>query len=254
MSCKPKVIAIIVNWNNPQYSIDTVNSLRLNNYKNLDIVIVDNGSTDNSINIIKDTDPSINIISIDRNIGYGSAINYAFKTFDIETYDMMLALNNDVSFNTDYIDNVVDTALKYGRSHIFGSKIMYMDDKEKVWFLGGKIDFFGLIIKHNFIRRKNILLDSPFVTDYITGCSMLFYIDDFKKLLFDESFGMYCEDVDICLRARSKGFKCIVDPSSVLYHMVSASYGGNWSLRKNFLKLLSRTKIISRYILGRYSA
>ena len=130
---------------------------------------------------------------------------------------------------------------------------MYMKDKNKIWYLGGIVRAGACLIKHRFIRHNNFKTNIPFETDYITGCAMMFHIKDFRKLYFDESFKMYGEDVDICLRARAIGFKCIVEPKSVLYHAVSASYAGNFSFKKNLMKLISRIKIIYRNYIGVYS-
>ena len=249
----PNILAVIVNWNNARYTVNAIQSLDRNQYNNISIIVADNGSTDKSIDLIKQLQQNVKIISIGSNIGYGAAINYVYNREDVEKYDLFLVLNNDVEFDSNFISKLVEVSSNYGSGNIFGSKIMYLKDKNKIWYLGSVVRAGAFLIKHRFIRHDNFKINSSFETDYITGCAMMFYIEDFKKLYFDESFKMYGEDVDICLRARSMGFKCIVEPESVLFHAVSASYASSFSLRKNIMKLISRIKIIYRNAMGVYS-
>ena len=249
----PKIAAIIVNWNNPIYTVGAIRSLKQNNYNELTMIIADNGSTDNSIKFIQEKEPSIKIIDIGANLGYGSAINYVYDSLDTKEYDFLLILNNDIEFDRCYLEKLVETLTKFGPKHIIGSKIMYMSDKSKIWYLGGEVGPGAFQIKHSFIRNDDFNISEPFTTDYITGCSMMLHIEDFAQLRFDESFKMYGEDVDICLRASAIGFKCIVEPRSIAFHAISASYSGNFSIKKNIMKFIARIKVVYRNAIGAYN-
>ena len=129
------------------------------------------------------------------------------------------------------------------------AKILYVNDKNKIWYAGGKFGLFNLFVSHNGIRKKdNSGFDNDCITDYITGCCLFISKKNFLKLNgFDEKFNMYGEDVDLSIRAQNLGMDCYYISNAKLWHYVSASYGGNFSLTKFFLKINSLLKLIFKY-------
>ena len=84
------------------------------------------------------------------------------------------------------------------------------------------------------------------ITDYVSGCCLAISWDLINKLNgFNESFNMYSEDVDLCIRAKKLNAKCYVVTESVILHKISKSIGGNLSFKKNIRKLRSTIKLIN---------
>ena len=104
-------------------------------------------------------------------------------------------------------------------------------------------------IAHRGIRRyDNNSFSKDIITDYISGCCLLISWDNINKLNgFDSRFNMYGEDVDLCIRAKNIGSKCMVIASSNIWHKVSGSIGGNWSWKKNIRKFNSILKLIKKH-------
>ena len=137
----------------------------------------------------------------------------------------------------------------YGEHHIFGGKILYENQKNMIWYAGGKFGFFNLFIAHRGIRKfDRDKFNSNCKTNYITGCCLFISKKSFVKLNgFDESFNMYGEDVDLCIRAYKLGMKCYYISDSKLWHNVSASYGGSYSILKNISKFYSLLRLLVKY-------
>ena len=95
------------------------------------------------------------------------------------------------------------------------------------------------------MKREEFEIDDIQITDYITGCCMMVSGELITKLKgFSEQYKMYAEDVDLCLRSKKYGAKCYVVDKSVIWHQVSSSIGGNFSLKKNIRKFISISKLI----------
>ena len=91
-------------------------------------------------------------------------------------------------------------------------------------------------------------MDDYQITDYVTGCCMLLSWELINKLNgFNEKYKMYCEDVDLCIRAKKYGSNCYVVKKSKIWHKVSRSIGGNWSMLKNIRKMNSIFKLINTH-------
>jgi len=125
--------------------------------------------------------------------------------------DYILLLNNDTIVSPDFLKELVNRGEKDKSIGILGPKIYY-HNSDKIWFNGGKINWLYTKAKH--INKKN--------TDYISGCCMLIKKEVIEKIgLMYAPYFLYFEDVDLCLRARKKGFKNIVVHNSIIWHKVS---------------------------------
>ena len=107
-------------------------------------------------------------------------------------------------------------------------KILYHHQKSTIWYAGGKVNLPIGYIRHKDIRKKDISVFSlPSETDYATGCCICMRSNDFNEIgRFDNSFPMYCEDVDLSIRFKKIGGKVYYVPESIIWHKVSFSIGG----------------------------
>ena len=218
-------------------------------YSNYSVLLIDNASTDESIEILQEEFPEVNILPLDLNYGYSGGMNMGIEHLKSDHPEYVLFLNNDITVAPDFLDCLIDGERQFDPDNIYGSQIYYSSNKEKIWFSGGNINFALGWITHQGIRKHD---DGSFseniFTDYITGCCMLTSWDTVDTLGgFNSSFNMYGEDVDYCIRAQKTGKKCLVIPSSKIWHKVSASIGGNWSWKKNIRKFKSVLKLMQTH-------
>lgn len=231
-----KVKILILNYNGAKILKECLDSVSEINYSNYSIVLIDNNSIDNSIEFVKSSYSDVEVVQTGENRLYAGGYNYFFNRDSNSCYYMIL--NNDTIVDKDILNQFIIGVNKYGQEHIYGARIMFARNKSKIWYAGSKVNLSKGIIRHLNIRQDIDSLDlKDSETDYITGCCMFVHSLTVSKMNgFDESFKMYMEDVDFCLRARAKGIKSYFLNSPILYHHVSSSVT-NKSL-----------KIISSYI------
>ena len=249
MSGKSSVTVIVLNWNGRELLEDCLGSLEKVDYNNFNVLVVDNGSTDKSVHYIKSTFPNVDVLELGENLGYAAGNNAGFK-HAVLAYNMeyVIFLNNDTIVE----ENFIEPLLVPFRNNNVGQtipKIFYAGEKNKIWYAGGRVNLWTGNFYHEGIReidseRFNKIKN----TDYATGCCFCIKTSDFEKLNgFDESFRMYGEDVDLCLRAKKEGIKCYYWPDATLQHHVSASLGGAFSLKKLSKKIVGLGRLLIKH-------
>ncbi len=243
----PKVNILILNWNGSKYLVDLIQSIKANHYTNYKITLIDNNSTDNSLNKIKNE--KLDIISHKNNYKYAKGYNKAIFELKNDDSEFLLLLNNDTICDKNILTSFLHALKDYGDNCLMGAKILYVNDKKKIWYAGGKFGLLNSFVSHRGIRKKdNSNFDNDCITDYITGCCLFISKKNFLKLNgFDEKFNMYGEDVDLSIRAQNLGIKCYYISNARLWHYVSASYGGNFNLVKIITKISSLFKLMIKY-------
>ncbi|MCM8709411.1 glycosyltransferase family 2 protein [Clostridium sp. SYSU_GA19001] len=239
-----KTIIILVNYNNFTDTIQCVNSLKKLTNKNYEIVIVDNGSQNNSVEEIKKSLPNIKLIETGKNLGFAGANNVAIKYGLENNADFYLLLNNDTIVEPDFLDNMMEIFKNYSKVGIVGSKIMYYGNKKLIWYAGGKVNWLKFRVEHFGLKEIDKgQYDNESEVDFITGCNMLIKKEVLENIgLLEEDYFMYYEDVDFCIKAMMKGYKLIYTPKAVIYHKVSVASGGEDSAFA--IKWNTRNKII----------
>ena len=241
---------LVLNWNGQDVILDCLDSISKIKYDNLNIIVIDNHSTDESISNIHSKFPDVKIIALDHNYGYAKAYNKAFKLLGYSEDSFYMLLNNDTTVDNKIVDEFLYAQNKFGSKEcILGPKIYYMHDEKKIWYAGGKVNLPFGTIKHVGIRKEDDANSSPVSTDYITGCCIFTHNSNIDKLNgFDELFNMYCEDVDLSLRARSLGMQCLYIPKAVVWHKVSNSFKSEISKNKILLKMSSTFKLYNKHV------
>ncbi|MFC1609258.1 glycosyltransferase family 2 protein [Patescibacteria group bacterium] len=204
----PKVFIIILNYNGKDVIERCLTSVLGSSYLNLEIVVVDNNSTDGSLEFIKRKFSKVNFIKNSRNIGFSAGNNVGIRFALEKMADFVFILNNDAWINKDTVRELVDFSSK--KSDLGVISPIIKSDKNDIWFNGGKIDW---------LRMKTVHLNDGKDTEYITGCAMFVRRDVFKKIgLFDEDFFLYYEDADFSVRATRAGFRLGIDRATEVFH------------------------------------
>jgi len=219
----PKVFIIILNWNNWSDSLECLKSLRNNDYPNYQVVIIDNGSKEKP----QAPNPEIKIIYNKENLGFSGGNNVGIKYALEQGADYILLLNDDTLVSRDFLTKIVEAGESNKKFGILGPKIYFADQKEKIWFAGGQVNWLynkGIMRGYNEIDIGQY--DSPEIqeTDYITGCCLLIKRAVIEKIgLMPEDYFLYYEDTDWSLAAQGVGFKCIFVPRAKIWHKGSKS-------------------------------
>ncbi len=220
-----KVKIIILNYNGIDFLPECLKSVKAVNYDDFEIVVIDNSSSDNSIDYITKEHADVGIVKLNENLMFSGGYNYFFNQDSEDCFYMIL--NNDTVVDSNILKHFIIGSNKYGINNIYGAKIMYASNPSKIWYAGGEVNLNKGLIRHVGIRQENIK-ERDCVTDYVTGCCMFVHSSTIKKLDgFDSQFHMYMEDVDLCLRAKKEGLNCYFLKDPVLYHKISSSISLN---------------------------
>jgi GT2 family glycosyltransferase len=245
----PLVHIVILNWNGKDLTIDCLKSLANVIYDNYKILIVDNGSNDNSVNMIKNQYPNVEILQLEKNVGYAAGNNAGFDHIKNSNPDYVIFLNNDTTVDPNFIEPLIKPLIENSDIYQSVPKIFYADYSKTIWYAGGKVNLWLGLVSHKGIRKDdNNSFNQLEYTDYATGCCFCMRYDDYDKLGgFDTSFPMYSEDVDLSLRIRDKGKNILYAPNSIIWHKVSASIAGELSIIKLKRKLRGLIKLFYKH-------
>lgn len=230
LSLQPLVSIIIVNYNGRSYLEECLRSIESNDYTNIEIILVDNASSDDSIHFCSVYFPQVKILSLEKNYGFAEGNN---RGVGIASGEYIVFVNNDTKVTHNWLTALLEAKDLLGEDHMYSSKVFFYDRPEIINTIGGAFTPIGSGIdigfdemdsgQHNTIRT----VGSP------AGCSMLVRKDLFVKLgAFDSDYFAYFEDVDLGWRCWMAGHQVFSVPASVLYHIFGGTAGPrNSSLR-----------------------
>ncbi|EMU55906.1 glycosyltransferase family 2 protein [Clostridium butyricum] len=223
-----KIGIVIVNYNGIKYNEDCINSIFNSSYKNIEIVIVDNNSKDNSIEKLKNIySDRIIIIENNKNLGFAGATNIGIKYCMKSGCDYLLLLNNDTVINKHMISNMLYTSERYNGC-VVSPKIYYFEPNNMIWSAGGEIKWSrGYTLQYGMKEIDKGQYDIEKRISFATGCCMLIPKNIIKAIgLISEEYFLYFEDTDYCVKIQQAGYEIYYEPKAFMYHKVSASTGG----------------------------
>jgi GT2 family glycosyltransferase len=226
-----KVTVVLLIWNEWHHTLACLSSLQQLDYPTFDVVVIDNGSTDDSAVRIRETFPWVKLIENGKNLGFSGGCNVGIKYAQQQGSDFIWLLNNDTTVDPGALRAMVKKAQSDPRIGAVGSLIYFMDEPTRLQCWGGGYVSFWLGRSGHFLKEVE---DDK--VEFITGCSLLLSraaINEVGPL--DEGFFMYWEDADICFRLRRAGWLLVVAVNSKLWHKGYTSIGkGKVSSYGNF--------------------
>ena len=224
----------MLNWNRAQDSGECIDSLLAQINVNLHIMVVDNGSIDNSVEFLNNRYPQIEILVQDRNLGFPAGMNKGIQYALSKRAQYIFLINNDTVTSPDMMEKLLND-MKPGVG-IVAPAIFYAKPADRVWSIGGMINpiLLEMPISSGKVAR---LPEHTIARDFVSGCAMLVKNEVFQKVGgFDERFSpAYYEDLDLCLRVRKAGFTILLEPQAKLWHKVSLSSGGECNPHERYL-------------------
>jgi GT2 family glycosyltransferase len=240
---------IVLNWNGREVLGPCLASLMRVREPRLEIIVVDNASSDGSAEIARRTAPNAEVIVNGRNLLFAEGNNVGLRRAIERGGTRFLLLNNDTEVDPAFAARMLEALERDPAAGIVGPKIVYDDDPKRIWYGGGGFHPLVWIPKHEHIRR----IDGSFPerggeTRWVSGCAMLVRREVLDAVgLLDPSYTIYCEDVDFCLRARRAGWKCLYEPSALVRHKVSFSSGGGMTPFKIENRIASTVRLFRRF-------
>jgi GT2 family glycosyltransferase len=219
----PVVTCLILNWNGWQDTIECLHALKQCTYPSLRVIVVDNGSENDSVTQIKRACPDVLLLGSKDNLGFAGGNNIGIRYALTHGAEYVWLLNNDTKPAPEALSALVAKALTDKRIGAVSSVCYYADRPGEVQaWAGGQINLWTGYVRNNTVPREDIWFNSLY------GASMLVARDALQDAgLLDEGFFFYLEETEFCLRLREQGWKLAAAPESRVLHKVSASTGGN---------------------------
>lgn len=242
----PKVSIIILNWNQKDMTLACLRSLKKISYPNYEIILVDNGSTDDSVSVIKKEFPEFKIIENRKNLGVAGGRNVGIEYVQHKGTDYLLLLDNDTIVDKDFITEMVKVGESDKRAGILTGKIYFYSEPNKIWCAGGSLSLYRHHISAiGYDETDRGQYDEKREVDHAAGCCLMIkkkVVDDIGIL--DQNFIEYfTEDTDWCLRAKKEGYKIMYVPEAEIWHHVVKKTSVNkryWYLKGRNLMWLMR--------------
>ncbi len=244
-----KVTAIVVNWNAREDTRECLASLARSSHRELDTILMDNASSDGSVEYLRGLFPDVTLVSNSSNEGFARASNAGMKLALDRGADYVFLFNNDAVADERAVERLVAAMEESTEVGLAGPKIFYFSKKDVIWSAGGEVSFWKGMTRHLGIRRQ----DSPEFSrrrdvDYLTGCALMARRELVERVgMLDTSYRMYGEDADWCLRARRAGYRVEYVPDALAWHKVSLSSGGEFSPSKIYNKTMSNVLLFRRH-------
>lgn len=218
------IIVIILNWNNAPDTLECLASLEKQDYPHYEILLVDNGSTDDSLAQIRSRYPDLAILENRKNLGFAEGNNRGIVEAIKRGGELILLLNNDTTASPHLLSELAKAAQNNPQAAVFGPKINFYDEPATIWYAGGGVDpktgrcyHIGCGASEGYTTEKT--------TDYICGCALAIRAEVVKKVgLLSPEYFLIWEEIDWCYRIRKAGFSCLYVPTARLWHKVSASF------------------------------
>ena len=245
---KPRVVALVLNYNGKAITLETVASLLAMTYGELVVAVIDNGSSDGSPEAVAAAFPGVEQVLVAVNEGPAAGVNAGLRWALARDFDYVLVLNNDIEVAPDMLDRLVEVAESDETIGCVGPKCLYYGNRDVLWSAGGRVRFGESVTRERGMGERDAgQFDRTEDVDYVNGCAMLMRRRVPEKIgLWDPQYFLSVEDADWCLRMRRAGYRCVYAHRAVLWHMVSETVG-NYVPARTFHTGRSTALFVRRY-------
>jgi GT2 family glycosyltransferase len=237
----PEIAVVVVNWNGSHLLRTCLGSLRRQSFADFETILVDNGSTDDSLALVAQEFPEVRVLPLQSNLGLAGGTNAGIGVTDAP---IIATLNNDTEADPRWLAELHTALVAHPEAGSAASKLMLFDRRDVIQSAG---DFYGQdgipgnrgVWQHDDGRYGQ----SEMIFGACAGAAAYrrTMLEDVG--LFEANFFMYCEDVDLAFRCQLLGYRCVYVPTAVVYHMLSATGGGSlasYYCGRNFLRVIAR--------------
>jgi GT2 family glycosyltransferase len=227
MSKLELISVVIPNWNGKQFLAGCLDSLAQQTYKEIEVILIDNGSIDNSVKFIEDNYPWVRLLRFRENRGFSPAVNEGIKA---SNGSFIALLNNDTIVDGRWLEELVKALQADDTLGSVASKMLAYHDHTILDGAGDGYRRGGLPGRIGHREKDTGQFDTPRYVLGGCGGAVLYRKSVFAQIgLFDEDYFAYLEDIDLSLRAQAAGFKCLYVPTAVVYHLGCGTTGSGYS-------------------------
>lgn len=242
------VAVVILNWNNPDDTLACLHSVAAVNYPAMVTIVVDNGSTDDSVARVRAGFPDVEVIETGGNLGYAGGNNVGIRHALALEAPYVLVLNNDVLLEPDSLTLLVAEIEAGVDVGVVAPLIADAADPGTVWALGAELDLRTGSVNRLYCGEGVAEMKGrpSFAVIVAPGSAMLLRREVIEQVGFlDEAFFLYYEEVDWALRVREAGFRVRAVPGAIVFHAVSSTLGQenplvDYYMTRNQLVFLTR--------------
>ena len=237
-----KVTIIIPNYNGKHFMDPCLASLKKQTYKDFKILIVDNASSDGSIEYMKENYPDIEVIALNKNYGFSKAVNVGIKH---SKTPFVILLNNDTTVDPHYVEEMITAIEKSPKIFSVSSKMIQMYHPDLIDSAGDLYTVLGWGVCRGSGRPVSNYTEADEIFTACAGAA-IYRRSAFARIgYFDENHFAYLEDIDIGYRAKIYGYKNMYCPTALVYHVGSGTSGSKYNSFK--VRLSSRNNIYLCY-------
>lgn len=242
-------MAVVANWNGGEENLECVRSLLAQGLAERDVVFVDNASTDGSCAAVKRAFPALSVVENATNLGFGEAANQGARLALERGASAVFFANNDLTLETGALERLARALEGDPRLGIVGPRVLYKQPSDVVWCAGGVLTWrlnVSTLLGH---REKDAARWRERRTvDYVPGCALLARREVLEQVgLFDATYFAYMEDVDLCLRAKSAGWKVEIEGSIAAWHTSAGATGGGYNPRRKYMMGVNSVWFLRRH-------
>lgn len=256
---RPLVSILIVNFNGIRFLKNCFNSLRNCTYPNLEILFIDNCSTDNSVEFVNQNYPEVKVIQNAENFMFARGNNEGIK---IAKGKYICLLNNDVEVDAGFIEPIIDVFEKYPKVGACQSKLLEMQNRNHLDYTGacgGYIDWFGYTFLRGRIMNETESdqgqYDESVAIFWTSGACMFIRREALQPSgLLDEDFQLHMEEIDLCWRLKLNGWNLYSIPDSKIWHHGGGTLNHNdpikiyYNFRNNIFMLAKNLSSLNLFI------
>ena len=263
-SDSPTVCIIVLNWNNPGDTLACLKSLQKLDYPSYSVLVVDNGSTDDSVSVIRERYPDVPLLETGANLGYAGGNNAGIRHVLQQGADYVCILNNDIVVAPDFLGFLMSALESAEDMGVVTPLVLDTSSPESVWALGVRVGKRTAKVDRLYAAAdpEAVVGREPFEVDAASGSAFLVRRKVLEEVgLLDEGYFLYFEEIDWCLMVRKAGYRILAVPSSRVWHKVSGTLGErspliDYYMLRNHLRLvlrhwtgIQRTSILGRIVL-----
>jgi GT2 family glycosyltransferase len=241
----PSVIAVVLNTNRRDDTLACLKSLYTNAYPNLHVIVLDNASTDGSIEAIRSTFAQVQLVGLKQNLGYAGNNNVGIRLAVEQGADWVFVLNEDTVLANDCISSLIASVQADGQIGMVGPMVYHFDEKTVIQSAGGFLDKYWTPYLVGINEEDEGQFSTTRSVDWLSGCALLVRRTVIEQVgVLDERLFIYWEETDWCLRARAGGWRLVNSPTAKVWHKgVQRNYQPSPSVtyyftRNKFLVLL----------------
>jgi len=226
---KPLVYVVVLNWNNAVDTIECLQSLENSDYQPFVPLVIDNGSTNGSVELIRDKFPTISIVELEKNLGYAAGNNVGIQHALDSGADYVMVLNNDTLVEPTMLGELVKCAEFDSKIGMIGPKMYCYEPEDTIFAIGSFINWSkGETTNRGLFQPASDFahFQGPEQVDFIAGCGVLVSRKFIEQVgVLDPIYYLNFEDVDWGVRGWRQGFEIWFAPQAVMRHKVSATLG-----------------------------